>query len=372
MKTVTITCHDVYNYGASLQAYALQRMLMSCGIENQIIDYKPDYLSRKYQFTHVNKKSKLYSVVKHLGPLKIILGLYSNRKYLKFWKRKRCFDDFKNVYLQLTPRRYSDYFELNSDCPVADWYITGSDQVWNTDLKNGHDKSFFLLFAPEGHRISYAASFGISSLPTELHDKMRDRLGSLSWISVRESTGVKIVESLGLNAVQVMDPVFLLTKNDWQKLTKPVKMSRKYLLLYYLGKINPLVEILTKKIAEELGLTIVSINDSRIIPFADVNVNGAGPLEFLSYLASAEYVVSTSFHATSFSVIFNKQFCVCPISGQRNQSRMKDLLSMLNLNDRFVTEIDKIPAQKINYEHVNEIVSRKSGESREMLLNQLS
>lgn len=369
MKICTITCHDVYNYGASLQAYALQHFLESYSFKYEIIDYKPDYLSCKYQFTTLTKKNPYYFLYKTMGPIGIILPLYLQRGLLKFWRRKCAFDKFKMHFLHCSQETYHSCEELQKLPPEADIYITGSDQVWNTDMKNGRDDAFYLMFAPDhSKKIAYAASFGVSMIPENLKDFVKKRLQRLNWVSIREATGVRIAELLNINATQVLDPVFLLTKKEWESMCLK-KYTDRYLLLYYLGERSCEFESTAKMIAKKRNLKIFSINDSRTVPFADKNINNAGPIEFIEYLSQAEYILGTSFHATAFALIFNKQFCVFPIKGQNNQSRMRDLLSIFKLEDHFLLS-GNIP-DDINYEQVNDMIERKRKESCTLLLDHI-
>lgn len=370
MKINTITCHNVYNYGASLQAFALQHFLEKQGCSYEIIDYKPSYFTRKYQFTTISKQGKYYKYYKLMGPFKVMLALWVHRHTLKFWRRKKSFDKFTKEYLHLTARSYSCNDEMK-DIKDVDLFITGSDQVWNSNMPNGRDKSFFLDFVPDGsRRISYAASFGISYIDPDYIHLAKESLEKFEWISVRESTGVHIVEKLGLNAQQVVDPVFLLEAEEWKHLIK-AKHCERYILLYYLGKPSLKLEAFVKHLAKDEDLIIVSINDTKTVDFADVNINDAGPKEFLEYLSQAQYVIGTSFHAMAFSLIFEREFYVFPIEGQTNHSRMKDLLSMLDLSERFITDDASTRLANINYRRVTPLLDKCVKCSKELLLKRI-
>lgn len=371
MKTYSITCHDCYNYGASLQAYALQAFLQREGYEHKIIDYKPEYLSRKYKFTSLRTDEPGYKIYCYLGPLKSILALYVHRKQLKNYYRKRAFDDFTKNYLCLTQEFHSSD-EIATANLDADVFIAGSDQIWNTDMENGRDPSFYMSFECDKlKKITYAASYGISTVREEYRDFVIEQMKNIRWISVRESTGVKIARSMGFNAVQVMDPVFLLTEKEWRKLIIPKKPEEKYILLYYLGEENSLIKELTIKIAHEKGLKIYALNDGRSYSFADKNINDAGPLDFLYYISNAAFVFSTSFHATAFSLIFHRQFFVCPLVGQRNSSRMIDLLSMFNITERYLCS-SEYPFDDIDYGRVSLLLEKNISESKRIFLQELS
>ncbi|MCD8235712.1 MAG: polysaccharide pyruvyl transferase family protein [Prevotellaceae bacterium] len=372
MKTYSITCHDCYNYGASLQAYALQAFLQKEGYEHTIIDYKPEYLSRKYRFTTLRPDEKGYSIYRHLGPLKSLLALCVHRKQLKNYSRKCSFDRFTKRYLCLT-QDFHNCNEIEKANLDADVFIAGSDQIWNTDMQNGRDGSFYMAFERDkSKKISYAASFGISTISEEYSDFVREQIGNIRWVSVRETTGVQLANSLGVNAVQVMDPVFLLADYEWKEIIPQKEEPKdKYLLLYYLGKDNDLVKELALKIARKKGLKIYALNDGRRVSFADKNINDAGPLEFLYYLSNASFVFSTSFHATAFSLIFKRQFFVCPLVGQRNSSRMADMLQLLGIGNRCLDSLD-YPSCDIDYPSISALLEMNIAESKRIFLENLS
>ena len=163
MKIRTITCHDVANYGAALQALALQTYLKKEGHDVRIIDYVPEYI-KPYDIWKVNPASHLYKPSKYFFAFKLFWAL---RKYVHIrptMKRLEAFKEFNGKYLELT-RRYSSYEELANDPPIADVYIAGSDQIWRTNLMNGKDPAFYLQFGNKTvRRMSYAASFGLPHL----------------------------------------------------------------------------------------------------------------------------------------------------------------------------------------------------------------
>lgn len=326
MKIKTITCHDVYNVGASLQAYALARYLNSLGHETEIIDYKPDYLVHYKLFGIGNPKydkpflREAYCLAKLPGKLKA-----------RFSKRKKEYDLFTKTYLPLTGKRYASNDELKNDPPEADLYIAGSDQIWNTVFQNGKDPAFYLDFAPENKcRASYAASFAADDVDEAWKDTIRTRLSKLDFISVRENSGVEIVKALlpEKEVVSVLDPVFLLREAEWNEIEKDLALSVPYLLLYDFDG-NPEIGSFAKKTAEENGWKIFSVLPS---PFADRCFSEEGPLSFLYLVHHAQLVVSNSFHATAFSLIFGKPFTVFDRSEKIN-ARMRDLIEAAGFPD---------------------------------------
>ena len=328
MEIKTITCHDVYNAGASLQAYALQTYLKSLGHNVEIIDYKPSYLSNHYSFSAVNPTFNK-PIIKQL----YLLAKFPGRFKAYHSKRKANFDAFKNDYLCLTKNQYHSNEELKTAPPFADVYFAGSDQIWNPLFNNGKDPAFYLDFAPKDSiKASYAASFAVDSFPNEYVEKTKKYLENFDYISVRESSGIKILNSLGFNdCINVCDPVFLLDRNYWEKLTYKIS-TEDYLLIYDFDN-SEKVKSIAEKVAKEKNLKIYSIFK---LPYADKCFYDEGPLGFLSLVKNAKFIVSNSFHATAFSIIFKKPFCVVNRQEEIN-TRMKDLLIMLGMENRLLS-----------------------------------
>lgn len=366
----TITCHNVYNYGATLQAYALQTYLQSLGNEVEIIDYAPRYHS--WSCWNIPENSTVYKLA---SKNMFIHFLYACHRWIKHKRetnliREKKFDEFDKKYLRLTAKHYVNYEQLKQDPPKADIYIAGSDQIWNPVGGTGLDPAFYLNFGESGiHRISYAASFGVSILNEHQKDIIKNYLSSMDNISVRESTGLNILKSLNINSgVQVLDPVFLLDKATWLQFiggTKKV-VEGNYVLIYDFFQDDPNIQKLAFELKKMTGFNIVSVNNSGKLPYADVNISDASPLEFLSLINNANVVISNSFHATAFSIILNKEFYVYPVIRHKNQSRMIDLLNQFQLSDRYNTS--KIQSN-INWEKINDLYMVKRQIGRDFLLN---
>lgn len=358
MKIKTITCHDVYNYGASLQAYALMKYLERKGHDTQIIDYKPDYLCTRYSFWYIDSQSYFKKLCDGSKFIHLLFALAKFPSRYKTIARKVPFDNFKNKYLKITNVRYESNAELKTNPPEADLFITGSDQVWNTAMLNGKDPAFYLDFVPEkGIRASYAASFGVSNIEKGIEGFARQMLEKLNYISVRETTGLKILESLGVKSgTQVLDPVFLLSRQDWSSIIKK-EYKEKYLLVYDFLH-DPIIEEAAKKIAKEKGWKIYSINDYKSLSYADKNISDAGPVEFMELINSCQLFISNSFHGTVFSIIFEKEFYVFNIRILKNNSRMADLLSLLKLSNRHISSKEQINlTESIDYSEVKTMLN---------------
>lgn len=361
MQIKTITCHDVYNLGASLQAYALQTYLLSLGHDVQIIDYKPDYLSHHYNLWSVPQK--------YNKPLISILYLFAKLPGRLFsLKRKKIFDEFTLKYLKLTERYHSNE-ELKANPPKADIYIAGSDQIWNTLFPNGKDPAFYLDFVPIGkRRITYAASFATPEVSAEYVPFVTQMLGGLDAISLREKSSLPLLSKLGRNdGVAVCDPVFLLDAKQWSSLLPSLEM-RPFVLVYDFEH-SPKVRNIANFIAKEKNLEILSVGPFKE-NYVKENFVNAGPLEFINLIRNCDYFISNSFHGTAFSLIFQKNFFVVNREEGINE-RMQSLLSDLSLQDRIVDNFRQVDLNSIDYiiptKRINELISF----SKEYLQSQL-
>lgn len=334
LSILTITCHDVYNTGAGLQAYALMKYLQDEGNDVRIIDYKPDYLSRHYSLTNVSNPVYdkplirwIYLAAKLPGRLRRLKG-----------EKKKEFDTFRKEYLLLTDRTYHSFDELEGQPPKADLYLAGSDQIWNPHFPNGHDPSFFLGFVKETKRkASYAASLSVSKLTASEEAEMLPYLKEFCRISVREIRAVELVQKMGLTAVQVCDPVLLLDRSFWESFGSRtgLREGESYCFVYDFDN------------APETGKIIDIIRDQyhcRVISYFGCNkadsVCECGPVRFVSLIRDAAFVVSNSFHATLFSLIFHKNFLATRRKEDLN-SRVEDLLQRTGLTDRYLHLADQ-------------------------------
>lgn len=382
MKIKTITCHDCYNLGASLQAFALQYYLNAQGHDVQIIHYKPDYLSNHFNLWSVNNPIYDLPVVKQL----YLIAKLPNR--IKSLSHKRVFDQFTAKYLKLT-KRYNSYEELKADPPAAEVYIAGSDQIWNTSFPNGRDAAFYLDFgfnanlekARQIKRISYAASFSTSDISPEYREFVIKGLKNFDCVSIRERTSLSLLRSLGRpDGVAVCDPVFLLSKDEWISILQQDSMkakdlystSEKYILVYLTDRSDVIKEI-ALKMKIKMGWKIYVVGSFKE-KWADKNFDNAGPLDFVRLINNAQYVISNSFHGTAFSLILEKNFCVINRQEDINE-RMKSILSDYDLEERLINTYADSLLLHIAYDVVNvkkEVIVSESKEWLKMAIEDSS
>jgi len=363
-KIKTITCHDVYNFGASLQAYALMKYLQNLGHQVEIINYKPDYMN--YKIWSVGDRWKKNILIRFL------FLLYVVPLRLRLKSRRSMFDLFTRNWLTVTAKKYLSNDDLKRDPPVADIYFAGSDQIWNTSHHHGKDPAFYLDFVPSNAvRASYAASFSISQIPSEYSDFVKSKLEKIDAISVREKSGLNILSSLNIESgIVVLDPVFLLDMDKWDQLAS-YNTNEKYILIYDQEN-NSLIKNTAKRLAKEKNLKIYAITSLYPMYYANNRIITIGPQEFLGLIKNCEFLLTNSFHGTAFSLIFQKQFFTFKRTHEKVNSRMIDLLEMFKLSDRIINDYeDTLHIKEINYHNISQLIEEKIQNSKLYINNVL-
>ncbi|MCM1115060.1 MAG: polysaccharide pyruvyl transferase family protein [Clostridium sp.] len=357
----TITCHNVDNHGANLQAYALMHYLEQLGNDVKIIDYRPDYFKHFRPFVCTTPKYASNPILKLAYICAKLPGRINSYRKYKTSARKASFDTFREKHYKLTDI-YNSFDELKQNPPKADLYIAGSDQIWNTMMNNGRDPSFYLMFSTDNTvTASYAASFSVSEIEQEFKQQVSEQIKTLDYVSVREKSAMNILKDLGIhNGQVVLDPVFLLDRTDWEALSCDVSFDEKYLLVYDFEK-SEAVKSNSLKYAKEHNLKIYSLYDND---YCDKSFEDFGPDMFLALIKNASFVLSNSFHATAFSLIYEKEFCVIKRQEGIN-SRMVDLLSSLGLQDRVVDKADSL--SPIDYTTVKDALNKQIDDSKSFL-----
>lgn len=315
MRICIITCSNSDNYGARLQAYAMARYLKDQGHEVSIIDYRPPYLDPSYRV--------LYWPGSSLKEWTKLFLQFPQR--IRSKARHKSFVSFSERYLPLTRKIYRSVHELRQDPPTADLYIAGSDQIWNTFFPNGTDPAFYLDFGPQNtRRESYAASFATNDLRPGTEDFVKTNLARFDRISVRETAGLAILERLGIQGgIREDDPVFLLSAKQWEEVADGTGVGEHYLLVYDFFS-DPTLKEKARKAAKEKHLSIYAACPFRQ-RYADRNYTTAGPETFVSLVQNADFVVTNSYHALAFCLIFQREYCFVPRPDGLNE-RMEDLL----------------------------------------------
>lgn len=363
MKVAVITRHAITNYGSLLQAMATQKVIENLGYACEIIDYvRYDESYREHEKTLLKRKpewnNNAFKRIVYLM-LRQPESVLSGKKFEK--ARTQC--------LNLT-KSYDSLRKLESCKPIADVYMTGSDQVWGPTEDGSYDSAYCLSFTGEmDKKVAYAASFGHANMSSNLKEYYTKWLGRYAHITVREDSAVEMLENIGIRATQVIDPTLILDASYWDSIAEPIKMD-KYVLVYQLHN-DKRVGVYAEKVAKKRGLPLIRISSSlHQITRQGKFIWCPSVGEFLSYIKNAECMVTDSFHGTAFAITFNTPFIeVLPPNNTntRNQSilRMTGLLNQILFDD----EDSNLPQLEPDFTYANKIIAQKRVDSLEVLKN---
>ncbi len=356
MKVEIITLHRITNFGSMLQTYATQTAIEKLGHQVEVLDFVPEGITFKRGCFPKNN-APLWKKLLKLGPL-FVCNVIQFAILNRFIRR----------YIHITSKRYGCYRDILADVPQADIYLSGSDQVWNTQNNNPEEdlKAYYLGFVPKGkRRVAYAGSFGKNSFTPKESSIIREYLSKYDYISVREDDGLTILRNHGIDhGVHVVDPTLLLSANEWRQFASKKAPKQGYVFVYNLNR-NQLVKLLAVEIAKEQNLRIVNFADSfDFIPHANNRLFNSA-IDFINYIAHADYVITDSFHGTAFSINFNRQF-IC-VKAPRYNSRIESILRQCDLiNTRLVVSKEagmQASRRAIDYERVNPLINRAREQS---------
>lgn len=378
-KIGIVTLPGYFNYGNRLQNYASQEVLRSLGCDPiTIIPSQKENLNIKHQKSFLNKLKRFSfkKLGKHIKFLfirirkKVFLTKKEKNNIAFIEKRTQKFKLFTQNYINEN-NYLIDKIEIPTNFHESfDYFIVGSDQVWNPNFISSD--IYFLTFAPEYKRISYAASFGVSEILAERKEKFTEYLSDFNHISVREEAGAKIIKELTGRDVDVLvDPTLMLTKEEWLKISKPSpnKPNKPFILIYYLGKLPKETQKFIDDITKEFNFEIVRLEEGsgNVIDKANFTTD---PSEFIDYISSASLVLTDSFHGTVFSILFEKPFVVFK-RGNMN-SRLDTLLSKFEFEERKYSIIKtSTNIMDIDYSHVPEILEYERTKALDFLKNAL-
>lgn len=322
-KILLVTLEGLINFGNRLQHYALQTAIEKCGFQvNSLMVKRQPVVSIKTKLKRMIKKTFAF-----FGNKKMIYSLSKE-------DRAERFIDFNNKHIHNAIHISVDQVRCFNWEEYA-FAVTGSDQVWHnwhTDAIPNELSYYYLEFVEKKKRISYAPSFGFTSFPEEDLESHRRGLSEMQALSCREKEGCELIEQLtGRKAKNVLDPTLLLTVSDWTSIEEQPSfiMPNQYVLLVFLGEITYDYQEEISRIATERGLETLNINN-----LLDSKYFAVSPEEFIWLVRHAEVVCTDSFHASVFSIIFERNLRVF----KRKQpgfeemfGRIYDLLSPLGL-----------------------------------------
>lgn len=349
MKIGIVTFVKCYNYGAELQAFALQWKLNTMGFDAEVINLEKRNIDMKRNPDVIIGAIKQRFKREGLGA---IISIYRKIKETKRRikdeteykerniRKHKLFERFFNEKIKHSDKYYSlNDISTTTSLPY-DTYIAGSDQIWNYIHTDRLDV-YFLMFANKfkARKISYAASISIYDIPQKWRKTYKKYFENIDYISVRELHGAELVKKYSNKTADVvLDPTFLLNKSDWvNEVAQPIAIDGDYLLIYTLSG-SPHIRGLAMNIADKLGLKVVNIKsgyskepDDGVIHFYEI-----GPAEWVGLFSRAKYVVTDSFHGTAFSINFNIPFTTLVNPDSMMNSRVLSILKITELESRIV------------------------------------
>jgi hypothetical protein len=377
-KTALVSVWN-HNYGSLLQTYAIQQYLLKANYDNEIIYYKENsVLKRILRFSN-----SAYTVSK----FKIII----RQLYIKLFykdiggeleKRSNKFEQFKKDHL-LFSNIIVGSNNLIDEIKNYDQVVLGSDQVLHP--ANLLMNYFNLNFVPSSmKKIGFAPSFGVSSIPENQKNRTKNYLKRFEHLSVREIAGKKIVKDLtGRDVPVVCDPTLLVKKKIWDDLIAEVpKKEVNYIFCYFLGE-NPKHRSFANELKKLTGFEIITLKylDEFVksdMDFGDISPFEVGPSEFVSLISNAEYVLTDSFHASIFSIIYHRKFFTfnrfAETKGKSTNSRISSLFKTLNLNNRLILGNENpsdLVKDEINYKNVENEINKIRDFSESFLITAL-
>ena len=346
-----------FNYGNVLQNYALQQVLRQYGEVDCLWHDKDNFMPRTWYMW--GWKEYLKYIINWRGSRKNLFSDVHGMEMVRQGKIKDWCDRYINL-------RQAEG-KLSQLADVYDFFVVGSDQVWNPNFSPLED--CFLTFAPPEKRVAYAASISCPSIPAEKQALYKEGFAGMAHISMREQQGADTVKELsGRDVPVVVDPTLLLTPEEWRKVSRPPAWyhGEDYILTYFLGTRPEIVA----RLEQETGLKVVNLLDEDVYEHYVT-----GPDEFIWAIEHAKLVYTDSFHGTVFSILFRTPFVVCNRVGdgvsEKMGSRIDTLLGYFGLETRRGTKkngyVIENPLAEPDWSQVDVVLERERKRSDEYL-----
>lgn len=360
MKKIAIVTLVDYNFGNRLQNYAAQEVLKSLDLSPETLQ-SPQTLKTLWRDLFFRFPRNLFK-----GGKKIALYIV---KKIFYKDREINFRQFNRNII------WSEHTLRDDSLGEYDYYLTGSDQVWNFaffDREPWMENPFLLTFVPPEKRICFSPSFGIKELPEKWKPLFREQLSKFRKISVREDAGAAIVKELtGKDAEVLIDPTCMLDADQWMKIAKKPKdfdSEKPYLLTYFLGGRSNRVNQDLRNYADKYNLRVCNLCDPLT---RDLYL--CGPSEFVWLIAHAKLILTNSFHCSVFSFLFQKPFVVYPLDGilANRMSRIETLLKKFDLLRKFADSGLPNDLFECDYQKGFEQLKKEREKARRFLLESL-
>lgn len=331
MRIGILTASRTNNIGTDLQALAMQLIFQNSGYVVELIDYKCDKLENSRKFFYPKTIT---------GFLNIPWKIHNNRIHNRFRKK----------YFNFSPFTYDKTTIRNNDYDIV---IVGSDQIWNLQI-TGNDLSFFLPYTNRNQKkYSYAASLGRTDITDwERNFNLSKLLEDFDKVSVRENSSIPALNKIGIKSRFDLDPLLMIERQVWDQLKEKPKERKKYVFVYIVDRTLEAIEF-AKKYAKDHGLKVIffgnllrPIKGIKVIRFSTIQ-------KWIGFLSDAELIVTNSYHCLSFAIIFQKKFLLFWLSEKQSNSRLKNLLDIIGIENYVEKQICN-PNWKKAYELLND------------------
>lgn len=382
MKIGIVTYVKCDNYGAELQAFAMQFVYNKLGYDAEVLDLEKQNKDISSSLSTIVpaivNRFKTYGINAPYKILQLVWDVIQRKKAKKRFaaeiqKKHELYTQFFNEKIKHSSKYYTLKNVYTEDMPY-DVYVAGSDQIWNY-MHTDYLDVYFLEFANrfKARKIAYAASLSVPDLPARLHADYKRYFENMNSIAVRELNGKDIVEKYSnKKATVVLDPTLLVRKQEWrQNVANEIKKGEKYVLIYTLSG-SKYIRNLAKSIAKQIGdgCKVVNIK-SDFRPEKNDGIEHLyqiGPKEWVGLIMNAAYMVTDSFHGTAFSINFNIPFTTLLNPSSNMNSRALSILEITGLKDRIIYDDGSNLLPKtltVDYDRVNPIIDewRKKSEN---------
>ena len=344
MKIGIITFHNSYNCGSMLESYAMQTIVQRLGYDTEIVNFSSE--GQKNIYATRFKNDSIKNIIKNILTIPAIKKIeYNNQKY----------EEFKQKNFNLT-KEYKSGFDISETEYNA--VIAGSDQIWNITIED-YDDAYFLSWVKKARKIAYAPSFGAKKISNYTNDeeKYLNYLKEFDYLSIRENNGQKwIKEMIGVDVPVLLDPTLLLEVEDYNKIEDKSLQEKDKYIFFYCPSFNREICKFVKKIADKYNLKVITWSTKSyyfkiIKSFGFTLPEYESPAVYLNLINNAELVLTTSYHGTIFSTLYQKKFITIK-NGEMygNDDRVITLLRQLDMEDRLIPyDFDD------NYNYLNEV-----------------
>ena len=386
-KTIGIITLVFDNYGTKLQSFALCKVLENIGYEPHVLNIESTWGVNP----NINKKKKLVKIILTYGihaPSKLIsyikwkrqMAYYLNNDeiYQLLEKRARCFSKI-NGLIPYTKDYYSFQDLRSGKYPHYDYYLVGSDQVFNS-IKVGNMDIYMLDFLHGEKGLTYAASFGLTNIPQSMLSEYQNYIKNFSSLLIREEAGVILCKKLKRSdAKLVLDPTLLLNSKDYMPVYEDDRLIEGDFVLVY--SLNNSLKIYNQaqRLAKSNNCKMVMLKRSGCPPspldYSDSEeLYDVSPGGFLWLIKNSKCVVTNSYHAFIFSVLYETSFYLFLDNADEENSRMLTLAKSLQLDGQIYWESDSLPKvlPTISYKHTSESLDEMRKESTTLLINSIA